>query len=89
MEKCGKPRVPPARAGSPRFYAAEARSEVRAAGLRACSACAGDYEDPERTAWPVDEYAGEEFSIDELPSEDQPREETAAAQVDPDSGREA
>jgi len=21
----------------------------------ACSACAGDYEDPDRTAWPVDE----------------------------------
>jgi hypothetical protein len=22
--------------------------------LRACSACAGDYEDPDRTAWPLD-----------------------------------
>ena len=22
--------------------------------LRACSACAGDYEDPDRTAWPTD-----------------------------------
>ena len=22
--------------------------------LRACSACAGDYEDPDRTAWPPD-----------------------------------
>jgi hypothetical protein len=23
--------------------------------MRACSACAGDYEDPDRTAWTVDE----------------------------------
>jgi hypothetical protein len=22
--------------------------------MRACSACAGDYEDPDRTAWPTD-----------------------------------
>ncbi|MGC1620756.1 MAG: hypothetical protein WA765_19865 [Candidatus Acidiferrum sp.] len=33
-------------------------------GLRACSACAGDYEDPDRTAWvpdseDVDELLGE------------------------------
>jgi len=26
--------------------------------LRACSACAGDYEDPDRTSWPSDD-AGE------------------------------
>ena len=29
------------------------------AGLRACSACAGDYEDPDRTAWTPDEAGGE------------------------------
>jgi hypothetical protein len=23
--------------------------------MRACSACAGDYEDPDRTAWPADD----------------------------------
>ncbi len=23
--------------------------------MRACSACAGDYEDPDRTAWPPDD----------------------------------
>jgi hypothetical protein len=23
--------------------------------MRACSSCAGDYEDPDRTAWPGDE----------------------------------
>jgi hypothetical protein len=26
-----------------------------AATLRACSACAGDYEDPDRTAWDAEE----------------------------------
>ena len=26
--------------------------------IRACSACAGDYEDPERTAWAAAEFAG-------------------------------
>jgi hypothetical protein len=27
--------------------------------MRACSACAGDYEDPDRTAWPTDEEEGD------------------------------
>ena len=27
----------------------------RANEMRACSACAGDYEDPDRTAWTADE----------------------------------
>jgi hypothetical protein len=30
--------------------------------LRACSACAGDYEDPDRTAW--DQYEEEDFAIE-------------------------
>lgn len=35
--------------------------------LRACSACAGDYEDPERTAWPdAVEAADAEMSDGEL-----------------------
>jgi hypothetical protein len=29
-------------------------------GMRACSACAGDYEDPERSAWSPDDPDGEE-----------------------------
>jgi len=36
--------------------------------LRACSACAGDYEDPDRTAWPLDvenEEAEVETEVDE------------------------
>jgi hypothetical protein len=28
--------------------------------LRACSACAGDYEDPDRSAWAADDAEGEE-----------------------------
>jgi hypothetical protein len=30
------------------------------AGLRACSACAGDYEDPDGRAWGPDESGGDE-----------------------------
>ena len=30
-------------------------SRGKAGALRACSACAGDYEDPDRTAWPLEE----------------------------------
>lgn len=33
--------------------------------LHACSACAGDYEDPDRTAWTPDEGEGGEGSQDE------------------------
>ena len=37
---------------------------IRGAGgmaeMRACSACAGDYEDPDRTAWVADEAEDEE-----------------------------
>src|SRR5439155_1167148 len=29
--------------------------------MRACSACAGDYEDPDRTAWTPDDAAEPEF----------------------------
>ena len=40
MENCGNPRGPQVNTG-----------EV----LTACSACAGDYEDPDRSAWTADE----------------------------------
>jgi hypothetical protein len=45
------------------------------AALHACSACAGDYEDPERTGWPTDEEANdpredaEGANVDEFPAE--------------------
>jgi len=49
------------------------------AGLRACSACAGDYEDPDRAAWTPGEAGGEgrEDGEEELgtPGEQFPAEE--------------
>ena len=49
------------------------------AGLRACSACAGDYEDPDRTTWTPGEAGGEgrEDGEEELgtPGEQFPAEE--------------
>ena len=42
--------------------------------LRACSACAGDYEDPDRSAWPTeDDEEREEGSCDRtrMPSEEE------------------
>jgi hypothetical protein len=76
VENCGKLR----RAISAMRTAAEARSQafegnVRApAVMRACSACAGDYEDPDRTAWtPDDGDDGEEEqapgATEEFPAE--------------------
>jgi hypothetical protein len=51
------------------------RSDSGAApeALRACSACAGDYEDPDRTAWgpdaDEDESGEEHMSGDEFPAQ--------------------
>jgi hypothetical protein len=44
--------------------------------MRACSACAGDYEDPERTAWTLDDDEDEErdgaprVTTEEFPAEE-------------------
>ncbi len=44
--------------------------------MRACSACAGNYEDPDRTAWTPDDGEDEErdgakrATTEELPAED-------------------
>lgn len=57
-------------AGALRGVSGESRSGVQAGELRACSACAGDYEDPDRTAWPADEEksdAEENEGDDEFP----------------------
>jgi hypothetical protein len=32
--------------------------------MRACSACAGDYEDPDRTAWPTDKEKSDAGQIE-------------------------
>jgi len=34
-------------------------SAALSSGMSACSACAGDYEDPDRTAWPTEEEKDE------------------------------
>jgi hypothetical protein len=50
----------------------EKRSVPLSIEMRACSACAGDYEDPDRTAWPTDEEKSDaEMSEggDEFPEE--------------------
>ncbi len=40
-------------------------------GMRACSACAGDYEDPDCTAWTPDEPGAEEGGVtDEFSAEE-------------------
>jgi len=44
--------------------------------MRACSACAGDYEDPDRTAWTPDDAEDPEFdgapcaNAEEFPAEE-------------------
>lgn len=39
--------------------------------IRACSACAGDYEDPERTAWTDDDEDGKERDVEALGDTDE------------------
>jgi hypothetical protein len=49
---------------------------ARAWEMRACSACAGDYEDPERTAWtPDDAEDGEHDGAPGVNAEEFPAEE--------------
>jgi hypothetical protein len=47
---------------------AEKRSAPPSGKMRACSACAGDYEDPDRTAWPADD---EESGAEQFEAEDE------------------
>jgi hypothetical protein len=53
---------------------AEKRSAPLSGNIRACSACAGDYEDPDRTAWPAH---GEESSPGQCDAEDEFPEEAS------------
>jgi hypothetical protein len=59
VENCGKRERQRLRTGSNARVLYGAVTKERSASLsiemRACSACAGDYEDPDRTAWPTDE----------------------------------
>ena len=63
MEKCGKV-WRQERAGTAGHQARMGVTSIADAGaareMRACSACAGDYEDPDRTAWKPDDAEDEE-----------------------------
>jgi len=56
-------------AGADRNLAAT-RNATSSGAMSACSACAGDYEDPDRTAWPAEEEkteAAEREAASEFP----------------------
>lgn len=78
VEKCGKNGRPAAGlevlAEVSGVFCREGRG-TESGALRACSACAGDYEDPERTARWADEQAGEprdeeDARVEEFPAEE-------------------
>jgi hypothetical protein len=49
---------------------------VNVSEMRACSACAGDYEDPDRMAWTADDAEDEERDEEpRVPTEEFPAEE--------------
>jgi hypothetical protein len=77
VENCGKLRLPHTPLGRPNgaFREAGVGRSRRAAALRACSACAGDYEDPDRTAWTPDEDSEQEGRLPEEVAEEFPVEE--------------
>jgi hypothetical protein len=55
-------------AGNENFAAT--RNATSSTAMSACSACAGDYEDPDRTAWPAEEEkteAAEREAASEFP----------------------
>jgi hypothetical protein len=64
VDKCGKARWEATGHGGPRKLSGGARSAKGGSGpiiaVRACSACAGDYEDPDHTAWTADVIDGDE-----------------------------
>jgi hypothetical protein len=43
-----------------RVYTLWKSVEIEGSAVGACSGCAGDYEDPDRTAWEDEEEEGEE-----------------------------
>ena len=80
MDNCGKPQSIEQGVAGP----AGARRQIRGprfggatAGLRACSACAGDYEDPDGRACAPDESGGDDREdeadhlAEEFPAEEQ------------------
>jgi hypothetical protein len=78
VENCGKrgdrEKGPRGAAKARCTAAAEKRIAPLSGNMRACSACAGDYEDPDRTAWPADD---EESGTGEFDAEDEFAEEAS------------
>ena len=80
MEKCEKRREQgrgAARWGALHGEVDSINGAAATGKMRACSACAGDYEDPDRTAWPAaDDVEDEEHGIapqasaEEFPAEE-------------------
>ena len=79
MEKCGKAwrREPAGEARHKTLFATHSSAGAGAAcGMRACSACPGDYENPERTAWAADEPEEDESDgVERCGTEEFPAEE--------------
>lgn len=65
---------PSAHGGPGQFTRSEAPGVISQA-LRACSACAGDYEDPDRTAWTTDSEDVEEQLQDDVLQTSEERDE--------------
>lgn len=81
VENCGNVRrqgegISVAQARSAGAFLSEGAGEMPA--LRACSACAGDYEDPERTAWSPDDPDDEEREDEREEERQAPNEEFPA-----------
>ena len=69
VERCGKVWHSAGRTADHRREQSEVYTKNKARGtnvMRACSACAGDYEDPDRTAWTPDD--AEDVERDDAPS---------------------
>lgn len=72
VESCGKLRLQTPSPGcreAPRDATRERRAQGGVAAVRACSACAGDYEDPDRTAWAPEGAEDGEGNAPEIPDE--------------------
>ena len=70
MENCGKPSVLVLLDAGLPLVCCGPQSVPSSPRLQLCSACTGDYEDPDRSAWPAKEVAVDEFAEDELVAEE-------------------
>jgi len=64
VENCSGIRLAGAAARDPRQPSISGGEEISQPPQTACSSCAGDYEDPDRTAWTPDAEEDEERSRD-------------------------